>query len=250
MYTRIESDTVGCLEVPADAYYGIQTLRAQQNFAITGRRLHPLMIQSLTLIKKAAALANCRAGQLDSQISDAILLACDEILTGRLMQHFVVDPIQGGAGTSANMNANEVIANRAAELLGGNKGDYSLIHPNDHVNMSQSTNDVFPTAGKMTALYLLQPLLYQLQRLEAALEKKAGEFQTVVKMGRTQLQDAVPIRLGQSFQAYAAMIQRDILRLQSSSRQIGVVNMGGTAIGTALNVSSFYLRHIVPSCVP
>lgn len=168
---------------------------------------------------------------MDSQISDAILLACDEILTGRLMQHFVVDPIQGGAGTSANMNANEVIANRAAELLGGNKGDYSLIHPNDHVNMSQSTNDVFPTAGKMTALYLLQPLLYQLQRLEAALEKKAGEFQTVVKMGRTQLQDAVPIRLGQSFQAYAAMIQRDILRLQSSSRQIGVVNMAELPLG-------------------
>lgn len=246
MNTRTESDAIGQLEVPEKAYYGVQSLRAAQNFAITGRKLHPLMIRSLTLIKKAAALANRRAGRLEPRIADAILLACDEILTGRLQEEFVVDPIQGGAGTSANMNTNEVIANRAIELLGGKKGDYALVHPNDQVNMSQSTNDVFPTAGKMAALYMLRPLLYQLERLHSALEDKGTQFQNIVKMGRTQLQDAVPIRLGQSFQAYAGAVQRDIRRLQDSSRQIAVVNMGGTAIGTALNVPAYYLDNIVP----
>ena len=246
MNTRMESDSIGTLEVPADAYYGVQSLRAKQNFPITGHPMHKLLIVSLAQIKKAAAMANRHAGTLDEEKAQAIVTACDEIIGGKLHDQFIVDAIQGGAGTSANMNANEVIANRAIELLGGVKGDYSIVHPNDHVNMAQSTNDVYPTAGKLAALALLPQVSTQLNRLYEALESKAVEFDDIVKMGRTQLQDAVPIRLGQSFRAYASAISRDARRLHQAAADLCVVNMGATAIGTAINVSPDYLSRIVP----
>lgn len=244
MDTRVETDSIGSMEIPADAYYGVQTLRAKQNFHITGLRMNDQFINSLAKIKKAAAVTNRDAGNLDGKISEAIICACDEIMAGKWHDQFIVDPIQGGAGTSANMNANEVIANRAIELLNGVKGDYTVVHPNDHVNMSQSTNDVFPTAGKLTVLTLLPRVLTQLTRLKKALSCKGVEFDSIIKMGRTQLQDAVPIRLGQSFHAYASVVERDIKRLEKAEREMRPVNMGGTAVGTAINVSPAYLRSI------
>ena len=200
---RIERDSIGNREVPQNAYYGIQTLRAEGNFPITGLALHREFINSLACVKKAAAIANRDAGRLESRIADAIIRACDEIAAGKLHNQFVVDPIQGGAGTSMNMNANEVIANRAIELLGGTKGDYALVHPNDHVNCGQSTNDVIPTAGKLTTLRLLEGLRKELIALQKAFDSKAKAFDGIIKMGRTQMQDAVPVRLGQEFMAYA-----------------------------------------------
>ncbi len=226
---RVEHDSIGDKEVPADAYYGVQTLRAVENFRITGLNLHPELINSLVQIKKAAAITNCEIGLLDPGKSQAIVNACDEILAGHFRLHFVVDPIQGGAGTSLNMNANEVIANRAIELLGGKKGDYSLIHPSDHVNLGQSTNDVIPTAGKMTTIRLLMKLRLQLQCLQLALSNKAEEFNHVIKMGRTQMQDAVPIRLGQEFRAYADAVTRNIVRIEKAAEEMRPLNMGGTA---------------------
>ena len=245
MLTRLESDSIGTLEVPAKAYYGVQSLRAKHNFNITGRPLHPAFINNLARIKKAAAITNMTAHVLDEKIGTAIIQACDEIIAGKLHNQFIVDAIQGGAGTSANMNANEVIANRAIEILGGEKGDYTIVHPNDHVNMAQSTNDVIPSAGKLTILALLPGLLEQLERLHKALRDKSIEFDDVVKMGRTQLQDAVPIRLGQSFEAYAAVIERDIRRIRSLDSEIKVLNIGATAVGTAINVNPVYLFHII-----
>lgn len=243
---RTEHDSIGERKVPADAYYGVQTLRAAENFMITGLSTHPELINHLVLIKKAAAITNARTGHLDQKIADAITAACDEILAGGFREHFVVDPVQGGAGTSLNMNANEVIANRAIELLGGQKGDYSLVHPNDHVNMSQSTNDVIPTAGRMAAVHLLMNLRLQLRCLQIALSNKAEEFDHVVKMGRTQMQDAVPIRMGQEFRAYAYAIERCEARIDAVTGELRQVNMGGTAIGTAVNADEDYLRMIVP----
>ena len=198
---RVERDSIGSKDVPKDMYYGIQSLRAAENFHITGLSMHPEIINSICYIKKAAAITNCEIGLLDKKIANAIVQACDEIITGHFHDNFIVDPIQGGAGTSLNMNANEVIANRAIEILGGEKGDYSIVHPNDHVNYGQSTNDVFPTAGKMTSLRLLKNLKVELNRLYDAFCLKANEFNHVIKMGRTQMQDAVPIRLGQEFRA-------------------------------------------------
>lgn len=244
---RIEHDIAGELPVPADAYYGAQTLRALENFPITGQRLRPEMIHSLVLIKKAAAIVNCEAGVLPPHIADAIAAACDEILSGKLMDQFPVDPIQGGAGTSANMNANEVIANRAIELMSGTKGDYSLVHPNDHVNCGQSTNDIYPSCGKMTAVRLLKSLEDMLAALQKALEDKALAFSHVIKMGRTQLQDAVPIRLGQEFHAYAAAVSRDICRIRAAGEELHVLNLGGTAIGTGINATVYYTQNIVPA---
>ena len=244
---RVEHDSIGDKEVPLDAYYGVQTLRAVENFRITGLNLHPEFINSLVQIKKAAAVVNCEIGLLDPKKSQAIVQACDEILAGNFRQHFVVDPIQGGAGTSLNMNANEVIANRAIELLGGQKGDYSIIHPNDHVNLGQSTNDVIPTAGKMTTIRLLMKLRLQLQCLQLALTNKAGEFNHVIKMGRTQMQDAVPIRLGQEFRAYADAVARNISRIEKAADEMRPLNMGGTAIGTGVNADTVYLQKIVPA---
>ena len=245
MLTRLEADSIGTMEVPAKAYYGVQSLRAKHNFNITGCPLHPAFINNLARIKKAAAMTNMTAHVLDEQIGQAIIRACDEIIAGKLHSQFIVDAIQGGAGTSANMNANEVIANRAIELLGGKKGDYSIVHPNDHVNMAQSTNDVIPCTGKLTILELMPGLIQELKRLHKALMDKSVEFDDVVKMGRTQLQDAVPIRLGQSFEAYAAVIARDIRRLQQVEEEIRVLNIGATAVGTAINVNPIYLFHII-----
>lgn len=245
MITRKEADSIGTMEVPMKAYYGVQTLRAKKNFHITGRPLHPEFIKNLVRIKKAAAYTNMTAHILDEKIGNAIVKACDEIIEGKLHSQFIVDAIQGGAGTSANMNANEVIANRAIEILGGEKGDYTIVHPNDHVNMAQSTNDVIPSAGKLTILALLPGLLEQLERLHKALRDKSIEFDDVVKMGRTQLQDAVPIRLGQSFEAYAAVIERDIRRIRSLDSELKVLNIGATAVGTAINVNPVYLFHII-----
>lgn len=209
--------------------------------------MHPEIINSLAYIKKAAAITNCEAGLLDKRRTQAIVQACDEILEVKFREDFIVDPIQGGAGTSLNMNANEVIANRAIEILGGKKGDYSVVNPNDHVNCGQSTNDVIPTAGKMTSLRLLKKLKKQLLRLHSALEQKADEFDGVIKMGRTQLQDAVPIRLGQEFKAYSVAILRDLNRMDKAMDEMRTLNMGGTAVGTGLNADESYLRRIVPN---
>ena len=244
---RLEKDSIGSKEVPEQVYYGIQSLRASENFHITGLGLHPEIIISMAYIKKAAAITNCETGILKKKKAEAIVRACDEIVAGKLHEHFIVDPIQGGAGTSLNMNANEVIANRAIELLGGKKGDYTLINPNDHVNCGQSTNDVIPTAGKMTSLRLLYHLKKELQRLHKALTEKATEFDSVIKMGRTQMQDAVPIRLGQEFHAYANAIQRDIYRMDKAMDEMRPLNMGGTAIGTGINADEIYLERIVPN---
>ena len=247
MKTRIEADSIGSLEVPSDAYYGVQSLRAKWNFPITGTPIHPVMIQNLAKIKKAAAISNREAQRLPEEKAAAIIYACDEIIAGKLKDQFIVDGIQGGAGTSANMNANEVIANRAIEILGGTKGDYTIVHPNDHVNMAQSTNDVIPSAGKLTVLDLLPDLLHALESLHAALLDKSQEFDHILKMGRTQLEDAVPMRLGQSFHAYATMIERDIRRIERARKELFTLNLGGTAIGTTINASDYYLHHIVPT---
>ena len=246
MTTRVERDSIGTLEVPADTYYGVQSLRAKRNFQITGTKLHPEFIKNLARIKKAAAITNGKAGELDKIKVKAITKACDEIISGAFEKEFIVDAIQGGAGTSANMNANEVIANRASEILGGKKGSYYPVHPNDHVNMAQSTNDVIPTAGKLTALDLLESLIFQMENLKEALKDKSKEFDHVLKMGRTQLQDAVPMRLGQSFHAYYSVIKRDVSRLKDCRSNLYSLNMGGTAIGSAINVSPYYLTNIVP----
>lgn len=244
MLSRMEHDSIGALNVPAEAYYGVQSMRAATNFQITHRPLHPVLIDSIVMVKKAAAITNEKSGKLDQQITQAIIQACDEILDGNLRDQFIVDAIQGGAGTSANMNANEVIANRAIEILGGTKGDYSIVHPNDHVNMSQSTNDVIPTAGKITALKLLPQTIKELEKLEKAMEEKEAEFDDILKMGRTQLQDAVPMRLGQSFGAFAHVLKRDIKRLKNVMDEMKVLNIGATAIGTAINVDPYYLANI------
>ena len=244
---RIESDSIGEKRVPKEAYYGVQTLRAAENFKITGHMINPEFIKSLAYVKKASAITNMQINLLNSKIGNAIVKACNEIIDGNLADEFITDSIQGGAGTSMNMNANEVIANRAIEILGGNKGDYSIVHPNDHVNMGQSTNDVIPTAGKITAIALLTGLIKNLQKLKAAFLKKAEEFDDVIKMGRTQLQDAVPMRLGQEFTAYSRAIDRDIKRLKNVQVSLGSVNLGGTAIGTGINADKSYFHNVVPN---
>ena len=244
---RIEADSIGTKDIPENVYYGVQSLRAAENFHITGLNMHPEIINSLAYIKKACAITNCEVGLLDKKIANAIVQACDEIIAGKFHDDFIVDPIQGGAGTSLNMNANEVIANRAIEILGGEKGDYDIVHPNDHVNCGQSTNDVIPTAGKITSLRLLKNLKSELLRLHDTLEKKAEEFDHVIKMGRTQMQDAVPIRLGQEFRAYSVAIMRDIRRMDLAMNEMRTVNMGGTAVGTGINADETYLKRIVPN---
>ncbi|KHO39553.1 aspartate ammonia-lyase [Clostridium tetani] len=245
MEFRLESDSIGEKQVPKEAYYGVQSLRAKENFKITGLRIHKEFIKSLAEIKMAAAISNYESALLEKNIKEAIVKACDEIIEGKLHKEFIVDPIQGGAGTSMNMNANEVIANRAIEILGGEKGDYNIVHPNDHVNYGQSTNDVIPTAGKMTSLKLLSKAILELIRLYETLKEKSQEFDNVIKMGRTQMQDAVPIRLGQEFKAYSEVIKRDILRLRKVKEDLEIVNMGGTAIGTGINADEQYLNKVV-----
>ncbi len=245
MTMRTEKDLLGDKYVPADAYYGIQTARALENFRITGQTIHPALVKGLVQVKKAAALANHQLGYLPPDIARAIVRAADEVAAGNLRDQFPVDPIQGGAGTSANMNANEVIANRAIELLGGDKGDYHLVSPNDHVNFAQSTNDVFPTAIRLAVLARTSDLIEVLHRLEDALQVKATEFDGIVKMGRTHLQDAVPIRLGQEFSAYATAVRRGRQRLEQSLTALEEVNMGATAVGTGLNADPAYAPLVI-----
>lgn len=244
MTFRKESDSVGTLNVPADAYYGVQTLRGFENFQISGVKVNYDFIKNVTIIKKAAAKANGKHGYIPKEIADAIVTACDEVLGGKWAEHFITDAIQGGAGTTVNMNVNEVIANRASELLGGKKGEY-LCHPNDHVNHAQSTNDVIPTAGRLTVLKLADALLKNLDELTKALTEKAQEFDSIIKMGRTQLEDAVPIRLGQEFHAYASALKRDYKRIKNTLQEMYIVNMGGTAIGTCVNAETGYVSSIV-----
>ena len=239
---RNEHDLLGDKAVPTDAYYGVHTLRAQENFDITGISIavYPDLIRALAQIKKAAALTNQQLGLLDPKCAVAIAAACDEIIAGKFHEHFIVDVIQGGAGTSTNMNANEVIANRALEILGHQRGEYQYLHPNEHVNMSQSTNDVYPTALKLATYIGIFSLVDAMAYLRRAFERKADEFADVLKMGRTQLQDAVPMTLGQEFQTYAVMLGEDEERLKEAALLIREMNLGATAIGTGINADPDY----------
>src|SRR5437867_8475719 len=239
---RIEHDLLGDRAVPADAYYGIHTLRALENFCITGTPIshYPDLIVALACVKQAAAIANAELGLLDDKRSAAIRLACEELRQGKLHREFVVDVIQGGAGTSTNMNANEVICNRALELLGHARGEYQHLHPLDHVNLSQSTNDVYPTAIKLALHFGIQRLLAEMAALRKAFEAKAAEFDAVLKVGRTQLQDAVPMTLGQEFSTYAVMLGEDESRLGEAAALIREINLGATAIGTGINAHPEY----------
>jgi aspartate ammonia-lyase len=240
--TRTEHDLLGFREVPYEYYYGIQTLRALENFNISGVQLnfYPVFAESLAMVKLAAAKANHDLGLLSKSLADAIVRACNEIINGKYTFHFVVDMIQGGAGTSTNMNANEVIANRALEILGHQRGQYEFCHPNNHVNLSQSTNDAYPTAIKIALIRSNEKLLEVLTELIASFKIKAKEFAHVIKMGRTQLQDAVPMTLGQEFEAYAVMLEEEIARLNQNVQLFLEVNMGGTAIGTGINADPRY----------
>ena len=242
---RLERDMIGEKAIPAHALYGIHSLRAAENFPITGQHLSRQMIESLGWIKKACARANGQCGALPARIAGAIEQAADEVIAGKWDRAFIVDPIQGGAGTSTNMNGNEVIANRAIQLLGGKPGDYTLVNPNDHVNCGQSTNDVYPTCGKLVLYGAMTGLMAELRRLIGAMEEKAAAFDDVVKMGRTQMQDAVPIRLGQEFRAYAAVLRREEKRLRRGQEEMLSLNLGGTAIGTGVNAEPAYIASVV-----
>lgn len=243
--TRIERDSLGERELPADVYYGIQTARARENFPISGYLPFPSFVTATVLIKKAAARANSALGALDPQIADAIERAADEVLEGGLRDQFVVDPFQAGAGTSHHMNVNEVLANRAIELLGGEKGDFSIVHPNDHVNMGQSTNDVIPTAIRLAALELVSNLIPALDQLANAFRAKAVEFDRIVKSGRTHLQDAVPVRLGQEFGGYATAVTKNADRISKAAIELAELGLGGTAAGTGLNAVPGYRKRVV-----
>lgn len=245
--TRLEHDLLGKKEVPYENYYGIQTLRGLENFNITGIAInhYPTLVKSLAQVKMAAAKANYKLGLLSQEIHDAIVKACEEIVNGKYHVHFVVDMIQGGAGTSTNMNANEVIANRALELMGHQKGEYEFCHPNNHVNMSQSTNDVYPTSVNLTLVYENEELIEVLKELINSFRNKGVEFASVIKMGRTQLQDAVPMTLGQEFEAYAVTLEEEILRLQENAKLCYEINMGGTAIGTGINAEPMYSEYCI-----
>lgn len=245
MKSRIEHDLLGEMQVPADAYYGIHALRSHTTFALSGIGLHPELVRALADVKKACALANLRTGHLEQSIADAICQACEEIAAGRLRDQFITDVFQGGAGTSANMNANEVIANRAIEILGGSKGEYERVHPLDHVNLSQSTNDVFPTAVRLAAIRLLIPASQAMADLQKAFQEKESEFAHVLKVGRTEMQDAVPVTLGQEFAAWAQAVQRDWWRLYKVEERLRQVNLGGTAVGTGLNADRRYVYVVV-----
>jgi aspartate ammonia-lyase len=244
--THLEHDLLGEREVPNEHYYGIQTLRAVENFDMTGVPIsrYPRLIHSLAYIKKAAALTNLELGFLSGEIAQAIVQACDDILRGELLQEFVVDVIQGGAGTSTNMNANEVIANRALEHLGYPHGRYDILHPLNHVNLSQSTNDVYPTALRLTLSSKMDGLLAEMNALQVALHEKGIEFSDVIKMGRTQLQDAVPMTLGQEFEAWCVTVNEDIARVQEAQALIREINLGATAIGTGLNAPPNYAEMV------
>src|SRR5512142_1916294 len=242
--TRVERDSLGEVRVPANALYGAQTQRAVQNFPISGLRPWPAFIWSMALIKRAAAEVNRDLGLLDKSIANAIIQAATEVMEGRWNDQFVVDPFQAGAGTSHNMNANEVIANRATQILGGKPGEYK-VNPNDHVNMSQSTNDTIPTAIRLGSLWRLDEMLAAVDGLAAALNQKAIEFDDVVKSGRTHLQDAVPVRLGQEFSGYARAVERDAERIRRAAEGLRRLGIGGTATGTGLNAHPDFHRRMV-----
>jgi aspartate ammonia-lyase len=245
MTARREKDSLGEKEVPADAYYGLQSVRAMENFPISGLGMHPRMEEAIVMVKKAAALVNGELGFLSPEVSKAIAAAADEVLAGKLRDHFVVDVYQMGAGTSFNMNANELLANRAIEHLGKKKGEYAHVHPNDHVNMAQSTNDVIPTAIRIAARLLLQELLPVVSDLEAAFASKAKEFDGILKSARTHLQDAVPIRLGQEFAAYAKTIGKCRDRIVASAQSLEELGIGGSAAGTGLNTHPEYRTKVI-----
>jgi aspartate ammonia-lyase len=243
--TRTEHDSLGDKEVPASALWGVQTERAVENYPISGMRAHPTMIRATILVKKAAAITNRDTGRLGADIANAIIKAADEILDGKWRDQFVVDVYQAGAGTSHNMNANEVLANRAIEFLGGKRGDYERVSPNDHVNMAQSTNDTFPTAMRVATVLELEKTLPALEALADAFEAKGVAFDGIVKSGRTHLQDATPIRLGQEFAAYGLTLRRDVDRLLHVRETLYELNIGGTAVGTGLNAEPQYIDGMV-----
>ncbi|MBO1530106.1 aspartate ammonia-lyase [Psychrobacter sp. F1192] len=240
--TRQEHDLLGYRDVPADAYYGIQTLRASENFTVSGVRLSrfPIFIRAFATVKKAAAIANNQVGVLNDTIKDAIVGACDDIIAGKYHDQFIIDMFQGGAGTSTNMNVNEVIANRALEILGYEKGDYQHVHPNNHVNLSQSTNDAYPTAMNVALDDYCTYLLDKMKVLYQSFINKSHELADYLKMGRTHLQDAVPMTAGQEFNAFATMIKKEMVRIESTRPLFHEINMGGTAIGTGLNAPAGY----------
>jgi aspartate ammonia-lyase len=241
---RIEHDLLGDLAVPKEAYYGIHTFRAAGNFSLSGILVHSELIRAIVLIKQAAALANRDTGRLQPSLAEAIITSCEEILRGKFSGHFILDALQGGAGTSTNMNVNEVISNRASELLGGVLGSYSPVHPIEHVNLSQSTNDVYPTAIRIAAISLLKRLSKAFALLQEAFQAKEQEFAGIVKLGRTQLQDAVAITLGQEFGAFAQAFARDRWRLYKVEERLRVIPLGGTAIGTGLNANRQYIYKV------
>ncbi|MEY2411647.1 MAG: aspartate ammonia-lyase [Acidobacteriaceae bacterium] len=238
--TRTEKDSIGTREIPADLYYGIQTLRAVENYPISGMVAHPTLIRAIGMVKQAAAEANKELGLLDPKVADAILQAAKEVEQGKWDEQFVVDVFQAGAGVSFHMNSNEVIANRAVEILGGKLGDYSVVHPNDHVNYGQSTNDVFPTAMRLAALLELEKLYPVTKSLAEALEAKGKEFNEILKSGRTHMQDAVPMRLGQEFTAYAGVIRRASDAIRTASDSLRELGLGGSAVGTGINTHPEY----------
>ncbi len=245
MKTRTEKDSLGTVQVPADRYYGAQTQRAVENYPISGYRAHPLLIRAMGMIKKAAAHTNRELGLLDARRASAIIKAAEEVIQGKLDNEFVVDVYQAGAGVSFHMNTNEVIANRAIELLGGRRGDYAVVHPNDHVNFGQSTNDVFPTAMRLAALMLFDQLLDTLAELERAFTRKGKEFDHLLKSGRTHLMDAVPIRLGQEFAAYATAMRRAAGVIRQAQEMLRELGLGGSAVGTGVNTHPQYQRRVV-----
>jgi fumarate hydratase class II len=243
---RIERDTLGSIKVPKHAYYGAQTQRAYKNFPISNLRFQRIFIRALGIVKYSAAKANIKLGLLDKKVGEAIVKASREVIDGRLDNEFIVDVFQTGSGTSTNMNANEVIANRAIEILGGKKGSKGLVHPNDHVNMGQSSNDVFPTAIRIACVELVdKKLLPSLKLLKNALDEKGKEFESVVKAGRTHLQDALPVTLGQEFSAYAKMIEKAILRIKSARDELKELPLGGTAVGTGLNTHKDFAGYAI-----
>ena len=242
---RTEKDSLGEIKLPAEAYYGVQTQRAVHNFPVSGIKAHPVVVESYVFIKKAAAITNAELGILDKKIAGAIIKAADEVLAGKHREHFVVDVYQAGAGTSHNMNTNEMLSNRAIEILGGKRGDYSIVNPNDHVNMAQSTNDTFPTAMRLASLVMLNRLLPIIKHFEKTLDKKAKQFAKVIKSGRTHLQDASPITMGQEFSGYAEITRKHYELIESTEKHLSELGIGGTAVGTGLNTHVKYRRLMV-----
>ena len=241
---RTEHDFLGELQVPDDVYYGVQTTRAMENFKITGQRIDTDFVQAYAKVKKATIMANMSTGRMPKEVGEPLIQAADEIIAGKMLDQFPVDPIQGGAGTSVNMNVNEVLCNRALEIIGKPKGSYDIISPNNHANMAQSTNDTFPTSIKVCLSYKGKKLTAALERLAKELDNKGEEFKDILKMGRTHLQDAVPITLGQEMQSYASAVRRGADRINHAIDTIHVVNMGGTAVGTGLNAEPEYIQKV------